>query len=72
LRKSQEEVKQYTNRKRSKAKEYQVGDWVLLSTKDLKFQMVGRRTEKLTEQFVEPYRVKRESSFYKHDRIRTI
>ena len=30
-----------------------------MSTKDLKFQMVGRRTEKLTEQFVGPYKVKR-------------
>ena len=31
---------------------------VLLSTKDLKYQMVGRRTEKLMERFVGPYRVK--------------
>jgi len=31
---------------------------VLLSTKDLKYQMVGRRTEKLTERFVGPYKVK--------------
>ena len=38
--------------------EYQVGDLVLLSTKDLKYQMVGRRTEKLTECFVGPYKVK--------------
>jgi len=30
----------------------------MLSTKDLKYQMVGRRTEKLTERFVSPYRVK--------------
>jgi len=35
-----------------------VGDLVLLSTKDLKYQMVGRRTEKLTERFVGPYKVK--------------
>ena len=32
---------------------------MLLSTKDLKFQMVRRRTEKLTERFVGPYKVKR-------------
>ena len=32
---------------------------MLLSTKDLKWQMKGRRTEKLTEQFVGPYKVKR-------------
>ena len=30
----------------------------MLSTKDLKYQMVGRRTEKLTERFVSPYKVK--------------
>jgi len=32
---------------------------VLLSTKDLKWQMEGRRTEKLTERFVGPYKIKR-------------
>ena len=31
---------------------------VLLSTRDLKWQMVGRRTDKLTERFVGPYKVK--------------
>jgi len=36
-----------------------VGDWVLLSTKDLKFQMVSRRTEKLTERFMGPYKIKK-------------
>ena len=35
-----------------------MGDLVLLSTKDLKYQMVGRRTEKLMERFVRPYKVK--------------
>jgi len=30
----------------------------MLSTKDLKYQMVGRRTKKLTKRFVGPYRVK--------------
>ena len=39
LRKSQEEMKKYTDRKRNKPEEYKVGDWVLLSTKDLKYQM---------------------------------
>jgi len=29
------------------------------STKDLKYQMVGRRTEKLTERFIGPYKVKK-------------
>jgi len=59
LKRSQEETKKYTDRKRSEAEEYQVGDWVLLSTKDLKFQMVGRQTDKLTERFIGPYKVKK-------------
>ena len=42
LRKSQEEMKKYTDRKRNEPEEYKVGDWVLLSTKDLKYQMQGR------------------------------
>ena len=32
---------------------------IMLSTKDLKYQIVGRRTEKLTERFVGPYKVKK-------------
>ena len=59
LKKSQEEMRKYADRKRSKVEEYRVGDWVLLSTKDLKYQMKGRRSEKLIEQFVGPYQVKR-------------
>ena len=35
-----------------------MGDLVLLSTKDLKYQMVGRHTDKFTEHFVKPYKVK--------------
>jgi len=35
-----------------------VGDLVLLSTKDLKWQIKGRRLKKLTEHFVGPYKVK--------------
>jgi len=31
----------------------------MLSTKNLKYQMVGRRTERLTERFVGPYKVKK-------------
>jgi len=42
LKKSQEEIKRYTDRRRSKVEEYQVEDWVLLSTKDLKYQMKRR------------------------------
>jgi len=42
LKKSQKEMRKYTDRKRSKVEEYRVGDWVLLSTKDLKYQMKRR------------------------------
>ena len=45
----------YTDRKRSEVKEYQVEDWVLLSIKDLKYQIQRRRLEKLTEKFIRPY-----------------
>ena len=36
-----------------------MGNLVLLSTKDLKWQIKGRRLEKLTERFVGLYKVKR-------------
>ena len=52
-------MQKYVDKKRSKLKEYKVGDWILLSTKDLKYQMQGRQSEKLTEQFVGPYKVKK-------------
>jgi len=58
LKKVQEDIRKYTDRKRSDADEYKVRDLVMLSTKDLKYQMVRKRTEKLTERFVSPYRVK--------------
>jgi len=59
LGKAQEEMKKYTDRKRGEVDEYKVEDLVMLSTKDLKYQIVGRRTEKLTERFVGPYKVKK-------------
>jgi len=59
LKKVQEDMRKYTDRKRSDVDEYKVGDLVMLSTKDLKYQMVGRRTEKLTERFVGPYKIKK-------------
>jgi len=58
LKKSQEEMKKYANRKRNEVEEYQVEDWVLLSTKNLKYQIKERWSKKLTEQFVGPYQVK--------------
>ena len=58
LGKAQEEMKKFTDRKQGKGEEYRVGDLVLLSTKDLKWQIKGRRSEKLTERFVRPYKIK--------------
>jgi len=51
-------MRRYADRHRLEAVGYKVGDLVLLSTKDLKWQMVGRRSEKLVKQFVGPYKVK--------------
>ena len=59
LEKVQEDIKKYTDRKRAEVEEYKVGDLVMLSTKDLKYQMVGRRTKKLMERFVGPYKIKK-------------
>jgi len=51
-------MKKFTDKKQREGEEYRVGDLVLLSTKDLKWQMKGRRSEKLTKCFVELYKVK--------------
>jgi len=59
LGKAQEDIKKYADRKRGEANDYRVGDLVMLSTKNLKYQMVGRRTEKLIERFVGLYRIKK-------------
>ena len=58
LQKAQEEMKRYADRKRGEVEEYRVGNLVLLSTKDLKYQMVGRCMDTFTEHFVGPYKVK--------------
>jgi len=58
LGKVQEEMKKFVNRRQREEEEYRVEDLVLLSMKDLKWQMKGRRSEKLTEHFVDPYKVK--------------
>jgi len=58
LGKAQKEMKKFADRKRGEEEEYRVGDLVLLSMKDLKWQMKGRRSEKLTEHFVGPYKIK--------------
>jgi len=59
LGKVQEEIKKYANRKRAEVDEYKVGDLAMLSTKDLKYQIIEKRTEKLTERFVESYKIKK-------------
>ena len=52
-------MKQYADRRRRKEEKYQKGNLVMLSTKGLKWQIKEKRTEKLTEQFVGLYKVKR-------------
>jgi len=59
LGKVQEEIKKYVDRKRAEVNKYKVGDLVMLSTKDLKYQMVGRRTKKLIERFIGSYKIKK-------------
>jgi len=59
LEKAQADMKKYADKKRSDVEEYKVGDLVMLSTKDLKYQIIGRRTEKLTERFIGPYKIKK-------------
>jgi len=54
LKKSQEEMKKYIDWNIKEAVEYKMGDSMLLSTKDLTWQM-----KKLTEKFVEPYKIKK-------------
>ena len=52
-------MKKYTDKKREEVDKYKVGDLVMLSTKDLKYQMARRRTEKLIERFIGPYKIKK-------------
>jgi len=52
-------MKKYADKKRVEVNEYKVGDLVVLSTKNLKYQMVGKRTEKLTKKYIEPYKIKK-------------
>ena len=49
LRKSQEKMKKYIDRNRKKVIEYKVRDRMLLSTKNLMWQMRNRETKKLIE-----------------------
>jgi len=55
--KVQKDIRRYANRHRTEVG-YKIGDLVLLSTMDLKWQMVGQHLEKLIKQFVGPYKIK--------------
>ena len=59
LGKTQEKMKKYLDKKKTEVDEYKVENLVILSTKDLKYQMIKRKTEKLTERFVGPYKIKK-------------
>jgi len=55
LRKTQEEMKRYIDRKRKEMEEWKKGDKVMLSTKDLVFK--ERPVRKLVERYVGPYEI---------------
>ena len=55
LKKTQEEMKRYTDRNRKETEKWKKGDRVLLSTKDLVFK--ERPVRKLTERYVGPYAI---------------
>ena len=52
-------MKRQADRKKGEVEEYWEGNLVLLNTKDLKWQIEGRQMEKLTERFLEPYKIKK-------------
>ena len=58
LEKAQKEIKKYIDRKRAEVNEYKVSNVIMLSIKDLKYQIIGKRTEKLTKRFIRPYKIK--------------
>jgi len=53
LKKTQEEMKRYADKKRKETEKWKKGDRVLLSTKDLVFK--ERPSKKLMERYVGPY-----------------
>jgi len=55
LKRTQEEMKRYTNHSRRETEKWKRGDRVLLSTKDLVFK--ERPVRKLTERYIEPYEI---------------
>jgi len=59
LKKSQKEIKKYADKNRKEVVEYKVGDRVLLSTKNLTWQMRNSKIKKLIEKFVGPSKIKK-------------
>jgi len=57
--KSQEKIKRQADRNKKEAKEYRVGNKVLISTKDFPMELMKRATKKLTEKYIRPYVVKK-------------
>ena len=57
--KSQKEMKRQADRNRKEAKEYRIGDKVLISTKDFSKELMKRATKKLMEKFIGPYMVRK-------------
>ena len=49
LGKAQEKMRKYADKKRRERVEFKISDLVLLSTKELKWHMKGKRSEKLME-----------------------
>jgi len=52
-------LKKYTDRNRKEVVEYKVGDKVLLSTKNLMWQIRNKKIKKLIEKFIKPYKIKK-------------
>ena len=59
LEKAQKEIKKYTDRKRAEVNKYKVEDLVIFSIKNLKYQIIRKRTNKLIEKFVGSYKIKK-------------
>ena len=57
--KSQKEMKRQADRNRKEAKEYRIGDKVLISTKDFSKELMKRATKKLMEKFIGLYMVRK-------------
>ena len=57
--KSQKEMKKYMDKNKKEVVEYKVEDRVLLSTKDLIWQMKNKKIKKLIEKFVKLYKIKK-------------